>query len=326
MKAWDKLFFSYGRENLQWGPSFLYSPSNPFFRDNGRSNTYMEIQGMDFARVLFVPHLNWSISLIVNTDEGRQDLPNAELFERIYAIKADYTGINGYASLIYSRMDSSQSSKLGFFGGWTATDALLLYAEGSVQKGSSAWYPVRDSSMFEASLQQIHQDDDDIRPTILVGGAYTFLNSGTLTLEYLHNGPGYNRDEANLSFATLKNAADAYYALIKNAESETEKKELADSLHHYLASQNTDTGLRFLRQNYVMFQYYQVNIINRLAITLRWTQNIDDGSGQFFGLFSCQLGDHLDLFASGMINAGNQDTEYGSILDYQGMLGLKLTL
>ena len=30
----EYLFLSYGRENLQWGPSFLYSPSNPFFSDN----------------------------------------------------------------------------------------------------------------------------------------------------------------------------------------------------------------------------------------------------------------------------------------------------
>ena len=35
LKARDNLFISYGRENLQWGPSFLFSPSNPFFQDNG---------------------------------------------------------------------------------------------------------------------------------------------------------------------------------------------------------------------------------------------------------------------------------------------------
>ena len=49
LKAADRLFVSYGRENLQWGPSFLYSPSNPFFSDNGRSNPYLEVPGMDFA-------------------------------------------------------------------------------------------------------------------------------------------------------------------------------------------------------------------------------------------------------------------------------------
>ncbi|MFA5322331.1 MAG: hypothetical protein WC373_06615, partial [Smithella sp.] len=45
LKAGERLFISYGRENLQWGPSFLCSPSNPFFSDNGRSNPYMEVSG-----------------------------------------------------------------------------------------------------------------------------------------------------------------------------------------------------------------------------------------------------------------------------------------
>jgi hypothetical protein len=46
------LYLSYGRENLQWGPSYLFSPSNPFFHDNGRSNPKKEIPGMDFARLV----------------------------------------------------------------------------------------------------------------------------------------------------------------------------------------------------------------------------------------------------------------------------------
>src|SRR5450759_138059 len=55
LKARENLFVSYGRENLQWGPSFLFSPSNPFFRDNGRSNPYVEVPGMDFGRLVFIP-------------------------------------------------------------------------------------------------------------------------------------------------------------------------------------------------------------------------------------------------------------------------------
>ena len=30
----DDLFVSYGKENVQWGPSYLFSPSNPFFNIN----------------------------------------------------------------------------------------------------------------------------------------------------------------------------------------------------------------------------------------------------------------------------------------------------
>lgn len=325
LNGWNRLFVSYGRENLQWGPSFLVSPSNPFFSDNGRGNTYAEIQGMDFVRLLLVPHADWSISLIANTDEGRNTLPNLEPFEKTYALKIDYTGVNGYGSLIYSRKEANQTDKFGFFGVWTASDALLLYTEGNVRQGSNAWYPVRDSSRFGASLQQIHSDDDDIRPSILAGGAYTFLYGGTLTLEYLYNGLGYDKDEANLAFSTLQEASDAYYRTIYKKNSRWALKTKEDILD-YLSSQPTDPGLRFLRRNYGMLQYHQVNIFNRLAITLRWTQNFDDGSGQFFGLFSYSLGDYWDIFGTVAVPVGNNETEYGSILNYQAMLGIKFSL
>jgi len=325
LNGWNRLFVSYGRENMQWGPSFLISPSNPFFSDNGRGNTYAEIQGMDFVSLLLVPHSDWSISLIANTDEGRNTLPNLEPFEKTYALKIDYTGVNGYGSLIYSRKEANQTDKFGFFGVWTASDALLLYTEGNVRQGSNAWYPVEDSSRFGASLQQIYIDEDDIRPSILAGGAYTFLNGGTLTLEYLYNGLGYNKDEANLAFSTLQEASDAYYRTIYKRSSRWVLKTKEDILD-YLSSQPTDPGLRFLRRNYGMLQYHQVNIFNRLAITLRWTQNFDDGSGQFFGLFSYSLGDYWDIFGTAAVNVGNEDTEYGGVLDYQAMLGIKFNL
>ncbi|MGB5218236.1 MAG: hypothetical protein WBN66_08045, partial [Smithella sp.] len=165
--AGHKIFVSYGRENLQWGPSFLFSPSNPFFADNGRINTYMEVPGMDFGRLVFIPYLNWAFSFIVNTDEGRSIPLGPDPFHTVYAVKVDYTGEKTYGSLIYSRKEFKQTNTFGFFGGWTASDALLLYTEGSMRKGSDAYYPVEDTSSFGASLQRIYSDDPEIRPTIL---------------------------------------------------------------------------------------------------------------------------------------------------------------
>lgn len=326
LKAWNRVFVSYGRENLQWGPSFIYSPANPFFGDNGRRNTFMEVPGMDFGRVIIVPHRLWSLSFIVNTDEGRYPLINREPFDKIFAAKLDYTGRIGYASLIYSTKESSSSDTVGFFGGLTATDALLLYTEGSLRKGSDAWYPVEDASPFGTSLQKIYSDDNEVKPVILVGGSYTFENSGTLTLEYLYNGRGYDSDEADLYYTTVQTVADLYYAALSGATTDAEKRENASLFRQLAAGQNIDTGLIFLRKNYAMLQYAQVNIKDRLAMTFRWTQNIDDGSGQLFSLFSYTLGDYWELFASGTLNLGKKDTEFGSILDYQGMFGLKFSI
>ena len=69
----DMLFASYGRENLQWGPSYLLSPSNPFNRHNGRNNPELELPGMDFARLVWIPNDRWTASFIANLGEGALD-------------------------------------------------------------------------------------------------------------------------------------------------------------------------------------------------------------------------------------------------------------
>ncbi len=153
VKVRENLFVSYGRENLQWGPSYLFSPSNPFFQDNGRRNTFLEVPGMDFGRLVWIPAASCSFSFIANTDPGLNKTtgPGAFLsgtppppFERTYTVKADYTGREAYASLTLSRRQDAENV-LGFFGGWTATDAILLYAEGPLPKearGSIPWRTV----------------------------------------------------------------------------------------------------------------------------------------------------------------------------------------
>lgn len=310
LKARENLFASYGRENLQWGPSFLFSPSNPFFSDNGRSNPYMEVPGMDFGRLVFIPHSSWTMSFIVNTNEGRNTLMGSDPFKETYALKVDYTGRENYASIILSQ--KNYKNTLGIFGGWTVSDAVLLYGEGSFAQGSNALYPRTDSSYLGASMQKIHQDDPDIKPIILVGSSYTLEASGTFSLEYAYNAPGYSSDEAEIYYALRRNGATAF--------------NMGGILGQMTLGQTINPGLRFLRKNYAMLQYTQSNIKNKIDLTLRWTQNLDDGSGQFLTLVSYSLGNHLELFSSGMVNAGGENTEFGSILNYQLMFGLKYTL
>ncbi len=313
LKVRENLFVSYGRENLQWGPSFLFSPSNPFFRDNGRSNPYMEVQGMEFGRLVFIPHSYWTISFIFNTDEGRNSTLGPDPFEKTYTLKADYTGRENYASAILSQKDCKKT--LGFFGGWTISDSVLIYGEGSLAQGSKALYPLIDGSYLGASMQKIHQDDPDVKPIILIGSSYTLETNGTFSLEYAYNAPGYNSDEAEI-----------YYALRRNAASAFNMGGMAGTLGLMTLGQTINPGLRFLRKNYAMLQYSQSNIQNKIDLTLRFTKNLDDGSGQFFTLVSYSLGNHLELFSSGMVNVGGENTEFGSTMNYQVMFGLKYTL
>ena len=312
-KVRENLFISYGRENLQWGPSFLFSPSNPFFQDNGRRNPYMEVPGVDFGRLVWIPESSWTISFIANTDEGRNKTISPDPFEKTYALKIDDTGRENYASMILSHREDSKNS-LGFFGGWTISDAILLYGEGVITQGSKALYPKKDSPPFGASMQKLRQDDHVIKPVLLVGGSYTFGTNGTLTMEYAYYSPGYSDAEA-----------DTYYSLRHKAAETISFGGLVSASGQKVLGQTADTGLRFLRKNYALLQYTQNNIKNIIDLTLRWTQNLDDGSCQSTALVTYSLGNHLELFSVGTLNLGSKNTEFGSILNYEGMIGLKYT-
>jgi hypothetical protein len=313
LKVREDLFLSYGRENLQWGPSFLFSPSNPFFPDNGRRNPYLEVAGSDFARVVWIPESSWTFSFIANTEDGRNKPIGPDAFERAYAAKMDFTGSENYASLILSHREYAGNT-VGFFGGWTLSDAVLLYAEGAVSEGGRALYSEEDRSPWGASMQQIYKNSGAWKPVLLTGGSYSFESLGTLTLEYAYNGQGYGDAQA-----------ERYYALRRQAAIAVNSGGPLAGLAQRTLGQTAATGLKFLRRHYLLLQYTQSNIQNIFDLTLRAAWNLDDGSCQYTALVTCFLGDHLELFFVGNVNSGGEDTEFKSILNKQWMLGLKYT-
>ncbi len=164
----ETLFASYGRENLQWGPSFLISPSNPFIKDNGRDNPKTEVGGLNYARLLWIPHASWSASLIANLDDGAHTF--FDPFHKKYAVKIDYTGFERYGSVIVSHEESGHDL-VGFFAGWSVSDAMLLYGETSAR--------INDP-----------EQSDSMDLEYLVGISHTFEAGPTLACEYFYNENG----------------------------------------------------------------------------------------------------------------------------------------
>lgn len=171
LNANNKLFAEYGLQNLQWGPSTLLSPSNPFDQRNGKENIYKEsVAGADYARMVWVPSSTWTISAIANIDKGNKDYYYRK-FYNTYALKIDYQFQDGYASLIgsYRDIDSGSSAedspktRIGYYAGYNLSDSVLSYLEGSVAN-----------------------DDTEV----LVGASYTTELGPTLGLEYFYNEGG----------------------------------------------------------------------------------------------------------------------------------------
>lgn len=177
----DSFFVSYGRENLQWGPSYLLSPSNIFNVENGRNSPQAEVPGMEYARMVWIPDNTWSLSLIANTGKGRSDQVD---FKKVYALKIDYTNEHKYFSLIPSYQDDGDAS-LGYLAGWTATDALLLYFEGRAGEGNSDQF--------------------------LLGGTYTLEGGSAIAMEFFHNSEGCTNSSVVVCYTPGNTpAANAY--------------------------------------------------------------------------------------------------------------------
>ncbi len=309
-RASDTVFFSWGWENLQWGPSYMASPSNPFFYDNGRLSPREEIEGLDIARLVWVLDEKLTISLIAGSGKGADD--DIRDFEQKYAAKLDYTAAGYYGSLVASTKKDEQI-QLGGFAGVTASDALLLYLEGAVHNGTPTYFPVAASSPFDLTLTSNRQDDG-IEGRLLGGASYTLESGSTFVAEYLYNSAGYSDAQAELFHKLRAEAAAAYTAGGPVALPAAKQLRLA-----------VDPGFGFMRKHYLLFQFRKSEIFDMVDITLSWLQNLDDGSSRLLPAIDIALWDHAAVFLHGVVNRGEAETEYTALYRFQIVTGLEFT-
>ncbi|MFK5891714.1 MAG: hypothetical protein QM504_00665 [Pseudomonadota bacterium] len=269
------LFASYGRENLQWGPSSLLSPSNPFNHSNNQNTPNREMQGMDYAKLIWVPSYNFSASFIANTGVGRfKQLGDKFIntfdneFKHTYAFKFDYTGNNYYLSLIPSYQKDKEKFRLGYIGQWNLNDAVFLYSEGSV---------------FEK------QNDF----AVLLGGAYTFVENGTITFEYFYHQNGCTLDPVYRCYAPLS----------------------SESL----------MGI-YIRKDYLQLNYYNIDFLNNFDLILRWTYGVNDHSNLASSYIRYNINDNIELFGIFTGVSGGVNDELNGLVDYSITLGIGYSL
>jgi hypothetical protein len=306
----DSLSVSYGRENLQWGPSYLFSPSNPFLKENGRDQPITEVRGMDFAKGLWTPNTSFGMSLIANTDSGEQYFPLG--FERTYAAKLDVVADRAYLSMIGSTTAEEDYQFGGYFG-WTLTDALMLHGEWSLFRGLESEYKMSQLYRFFFPDAAPPEDDTekytgDIEGIGLFGGSYTLRSGPTITAEYVYNGDGFSDSEADLLLEIVRmNTA------------------LEDNLSFGTTGSLSIPKLMLLRENYILGQYNQVQIKNRINVMLRYLYNLDDQSSRLTTILSYDWGAHTRIIFNYKKNFGPEDSEFTLLYDYNVLLGIELT-
>jgi len=255
-KPGDRVFFSFGKEKLLWGNSFLVSPSNILFRDTEKVNPKAEVEGKYLAQATWLPSGNVTVNLISRTQKEENAL--GETAQPIRAVKADVVGGSYLVSLI-SYFQQHERFRLGSYGQLTASDAVVLYYDGIVSKGTDVLYPVLDLHLpFSGEFRKLNEDSDRLFPTITAGGSYTFLSGETMNLEFLYNGVGYNNREA-----------DAYYQVRQKAAANFFGSDPIGALSHQTLAESLNTGSDLLRRYYVMAQIQSREIRNVLTIILR---------------------------------------------------------
>ncbi len=311
-KPFSTLFISFGKEKLLWGPSFLASPSNILFKDTEKLNPKTEVEGKYLAKAIIVPNSSLTVNLITETGDDENDLK--ETLKPLSLIKADVLGSDYQVSLIgYYRQDDR--FHMGSYGQWTASDALILYYDGIVSKGTDALYPVSDpANPLGASFVKKYDDSSALFTTVTAGGAFTFLSGSTLSMEFLYNGQGYSHAEAA-----------EYYRLRQNANDHFFDPGPLSGLSQLTLNYALNNGTSFLRRYYLMEQYQVREIANVIDVIVRYTHGIEEHAGQASSIIEWQMTNRIQLFNINVVgvNAG-RNTEYNSIISQSYMAGVEV--
>jgi hypothetical protein len=313
-KPLSSLFVSFGKEKLLWGPSFLASPSNILFKDTEKINPETEVEGKYLARVMYLPSAAVTITGLSETQ--RDDTLSLGNDNPVRAVKADWVGSNAALSLIgYFKRDDR--FRLGTYGQWTVSDAVLLYYDGIVSRGTDALYPAPDpANPLGGTFTQRYEGSDRLFATTVVGGAYTFLSGSTLNLEFLYNGKGYSDADAVEYYKLRGQAGDHYF-----------DGGLLSSLSARTLEQTMNTGLPFLRRYYLMGQFQVREISNVLDIAVRYTHGLEERAGQASTILEWKLSDRVQFFNINMVSIDRgkaKETEFNSILAWNFMAGIEV--
>jgi hypothetical protein len=311
-KASPTVFVSFGKEKLLWGPSFLASPSNILFKDTEKINPKTEVEGKYLAKVIYVPTSAITINLISETE--KEDNSLGEPLKPLQALKADYLGSNALISVIayYRQHDRF---RLGSYGQWTASDALLLYYDGIVSKGTDALYPVLDvSHPLGGAFVNRYDDSDRFFTTMTAGGSYTFLAGPTFSMEFLYNGQGYDNADA-----------DAYYSIRRNAYDHFFDNTPLSGLSQMTLNETLNNELPFLRRYYLMGQFQVREIKNVLDVIVRYTHGIEEHAGQASSIIGWQVSNRVEVFNINTVALGRgRDSEFNSLFTGSYMAGIEV--
>lgn len=294
-RAADRLTLQGGREVLLWGPGAFWNPSNPFFSRNNKDKVKHELAGHDFLRARWQMDESITLSLIRQTGHEQALTPGG--FGN--ALKLDWIGQEASGALILAEGPQRDPAPSGYLQ-WTASDALLLYAEAAFSEGDSL---LRARVGGAAEGWQLERVKEGWRSNLLAGSAYTFESGWTLSTEYWRHGAGLGATDAAALAAASRNLAVS--------SSGSARRQLGQILQ-------ADGPLR---RNYLGLQLTNGSDAST-GWTLRYQRSLDDNSGEALLMVRHDLNDQLQLWGNLLQRHGGRESEFGRHARSSTVLGL----
>ncbi|MEL6863506.1 MAG: hypothetical protein AAFP19_03760 [Bacteroidota bacterium] len=308
----NSLYLLAGRYLKEMGTSLFVNPSNPFLVNNGRLNPKIEIRPMDFIELNFSTKSAWSFSLIANINEADSPIYQEPFFDfkRNYGLMAEYYGLAENIGVLAS-MDEDGKFHLGAYGQKNLTEAVLLWTDFSLNYNYNRFYPVQghwtDPQLLDYDMIN-GSKNDGFSGAGLLGASYTLNIGPTIQVEYFFNGKGYTNDEFEMLLRSIDSSSRYSFDVTRDLANSNLGRAL-------------NTGMPFIRRNYLFFQVGEQDRFEQLNYNLRYIYSIDDQSSQFSSLIEWNL-NSFEIYSVLLMGFGGRDTDLNLLLDFQLMLGI----
>lgn len=291
-RASEEWSMAAGREVLNWGPAQFRSPSSPFYFDNGRSNSLLELSGVDTLKLSWTPDLQRTVTLARITGSGHV---SQDVWRDSWLLKADQRSDSGAIGLALEKTPG-QGIFFGAHGQLTVSDALLLYSEASSSTRANAL-----KSPADITIPFSVEWESPRRSTMLAGAAYTLNNGQSINAEAMYYGHGFSAqdEKAYFSRATLSplwaRQALGYAPPLLGRE----------YLHLVWQSNLMETG-----------GYWRIML----------THGLTDNGNELSGYGEMALSSHVTAFALVLLPKGNERQEFSSLYTRYVTAGVKVAL
>lgn len=303
------------RRNLDWGPSFLRSPSNLFVSKQSNQNPLYEVRGKDYAQATIAPWANGAATLIYNygkgatTDQGVLD----KGFPQAAALTYEHYFPDKYVRLI-GGWHEENGALVGSYGQWTYNESTIFYYDAGITFKSLDYYPViENGSPFGGTYKRIYETNSRVLPSFVVGASYTTESNYVFNLDYFYHGPGYDGENIRAWRSINKTSA----AQVRNNNPLLRSGALGTL---GLGASNSDG---YLGQHYLGLQVSST-FLDNIDIVAHDEIALQDGSQLLFVSATTSYGKGT-FSVSAVMTTGGAGSVSGKDIDKQITIGYRLT-